>query len=65
VADWLGDTPAVARASYIDPRVISRYSSDGQLVTVPRLQAVLPAAAEAETAVIALLAGESQTRTTG
>jgi DNA topoisomerase IB len=60
VADWLGDTPAVARASYIDPRVISRYSSDGQLVTIPRLQAVLPAAAEAETAVIALLADESQ-----
>jgi DNA topoisomerase I len=61
VADWLGDTPAVARASYIDPRVISRYNSDGQLVTVPRLQAVLPAAAEAEIAVAALLAGEPQT----
>jgi DNA topoisomerase IB len=25
VADYLGNTPAVARASYIDPRVISRY----------------------------------------
>jgi DNA topoisomerase-1 len=56
VADWLGDTPAVARASYIDPRVISRYTSDGQLVTIPRLPAVLPAAAEAEVAVAALLA---------
>jgi DNA topoisomerase I len=61
VADWLGDTPAVARASYIDPRVISRYSSDGQLVTIPRLPAVLPAAAEAELSVAALLADESQT----
>jgi DNA topoisomerase IB len=25
VADYLGNTPAVARASYIDPRVIDRY----------------------------------------
>ena len=56
VADWLGDTPAVARASYIDPRVISRYETDGQLAPIPRLPAVLPAAAEAETAVAALLA---------
>ncbi len=58
VADWLGDTPAVARASYIDPRLISRYSADGQLPTIPRLPAVLPAAAEAELSVAALLAGE-------
>ncbi len=55
VADWLGDTPAVARASYIDPRVISRYSTDGQLAAIPRLPAVLPAAAEAEASVAALL----------
>jgi DNA topoisomerase I len=55
VADWLGDTPTVARASYIDPRVISRYTSDGQLTAIPRLPAVLPAAAEAEIAVAALL----------
>ncbi len=57
VADWLGDTPAVARASYIDPRVIDRYTSDGQLAAIPRLPAVLPAAAEAEVAVAALLVG--------
>ena len=31
VADWLGDTPAVARASYIDPRLISRYESERRL----------------------------------
>jgi hypothetical protein len=36
--------------------VIGRYESDGQLPTVPRLPAVLPAAAEAEIAVAALLA---------
>jgi len=59
VADWLGDTPAVARGSYIDPRVIDRYSSDGQLATIPRLPAVLPAATEAEIAVAALLGSEA------
>jgi DNA topoisomerase I len=56
VAGWLGDTPAVTRASYIDPRLISRYESDGELPTVPVLPAVLPAPAEAEAAVAALLA---------
>jgi DNA topoisomerase-1 len=55
VADWLGDTPTVARRSYIDPRVISRYESDGQLPTIPRLAPVLPAPAEAEAAVADLL----------
>src|SRR5271170_1637741 len=55
VADWLGDTSTVARSSYIDPRVISRYESDGQLRTIPRAPAVLPAAAEAEEAVAELL----------
>jgi DNA topoisomerase I len=58
VAEWLGDTPAVARNSYIDPRVISRYESDGLLATIPRLPAVLPAGAEAEAAVAALLTVE-------
>jgi DNA topoisomerase I len=56
VATWLGDTPTVARKSYIDPRLISRYESDGRLPTIPAVPAVLPAAAEAEIAVAALLA---------
>ena len=56
VADWLGDTPAVARASYIDPRVISRYQSEGGLPSIPVLPAQLPADPDAETAVAALLA---------
>jgi len=56
VADWLGDTPAVARSSYIDPRLIIRYQSDGELPMIPRCPAVLPAAPEAEIAVAALLA---------
>ncbi|HEX4093368.1 MAG TPA: DNA topoisomerase IB [Trebonia sp.] len=57
VADWLGDTPTVARSSYIDPRIIGRYE-DGRLTTIPRASAVLPADAEAEAAVAALLATE-------
>ena len=59
VAEWLGDTPTVARSSYIDPRVIIRYESDGQLTAIPRLPAVLPTAAEAEIAVAALLAADA------
>ena len=55
VADWLGDTPTVARSSYIDPGLISRYESDPQLPTIPRLAAVLPVPTEAEVAVAELL----------
>jgi len=58
VADWLGDTPAVARGSYIDPRVIDRYTSDGQLAGIPRLPALLAVADGAEVAVVTLLAEE-------
>jgi DNA topoisomerase IB len=56
VADWLGDTPAVARASYIDPRLVSRYESELGLPSIPVLPARLPAGPEAETAVARLLA---------
>jgi DNA topoisomerase IB len=55
VADWLGDTPSVTRTSYVDPRLISRYETDGELPAVPALPAVLPAPAEAELAIAALL----------
>jgi DNA topoisomerase I len=55
VAESLGDTPAVARASYIDPRLIASYESDGRLAGVPAVLAQLPAGAEAELAVAALL----------
>ncbi len=57
VADWLGDTPAVARSAYIDPRLISRYEADLGLPPVPPVPPVLPADAAAEAAVAALLAG--------
>jgi hypothetical protein len=59
VAAWLGDTPTVARKSYVDPRLISRYESDGELPTIPVLPTVLPAPAAAEIAVAALLATAS------
>jgi DNA topoisomerase IB len=55
VAQWLGDTPAVARASYIDPRIVTRYESEGHLPSVPALPTELPAPSEAETAIAALL----------
>jgi DNA topoisomerase IB len=59
VAGWLGDTPAVARKSYIDPQLISRYESAGELPTIPAAPVALPAPAEAEIAVAALLAAPS------
>jgi DNA topoisomerase IB len=55
VAGWLGDTPAVARKSYIDPQLITRYESVGELPTIPAAPVALPAPAEAEIAVAALL----------
>ena len=59
VADWLGDTPAVARSSYIDPRLIARYESDGYLPTIPPAPVALPATSEAEIAVSTLLASSA------
>jgi hypothetical protein len=51
----------VARASYIDPRLISRYESEGQLAAVPALPAELPAPAQAESAIAKLLAASGDT----
>lgn len=56
VAAWLGDTPAVARASYIDPMLISQYLADGKLGSIPALPPELPVSTEAEIAVAGLLA---------
>ncbi len=55
VASWLGDTPAVARGSYIDPRLIARYESAGELPSIPVAPPALPAPPEAERAVATLL----------
>jgi hypothetical protein len=57
VADLLGDTPAVTRSSYVDPRLVSRYQAEGALPSVPPRPAVLPVPREAELAVARLLAG--------
>jgi DNA topoisomerase I len=57
VAELLGDTPTVTRKSYVDPRLISRYDTHGQLPSVPVLPAALPVPIEAELAVARLLAG--------
>jgi DNA topoisomerase IB len=59
VAEQLGDTPAVARNSYIDPRLISRYEADGRLPAVPAVPAALPAPPAAELAVARLLAADA------
>jgi DNA topoisomerase-1 len=56
VAGWLGDTPVVTRKSYIDPRLVGRYESAGELPAIPSVPVALPAPAEAEIAVAALLA---------
>jgi DNA topoisomerase IB len=56
VAEWLGDTPAVARSSYIDPRLISHYQAGGGLAGIPSQVAQLPVDPETELAVAALLA---------
>jgi DNA topoisomerase I len=56
VAAWLGDTPTVARSSYIDPRLITRYAAAGSLAGIPVQPVSLPAGTAAEEAVAALLA---------
>jgi DNA topoisomerase I len=65
VAAYLGNTPAVARASYIDPRVIIRYE-DGRTIaaTLGGLGKVsdfgdLATRGRAESAVLKLLAGDT------
>jgi DNA topoisomerase I len=57
VAAWLGDTPTVARSAYIDPRLITRYSTGAGLAGIPAQPVSLPAGAGVEEAVAALLAG--------
>ena len=62
VANWLGDTPAVARSSYIDPRLSARYEADGMLPAVPLDPVALPVNPETESAVAALLAMQGPPR---
>ena len=62
VAEWLGDTPTVARKSYVDPQLIARYEANGELPEIPARPTALPAPADIETAVAELLAAMSPVR---
>ena len=67
VAHRLGNTPAVARASYIDPRVFDRYR-DGTVIAVKDLDHDEDGTAiqgEIEGAVLDLITGSSQRTTPG
>jgi DNA topoisomerase I len=54
-AEWLGDTPTVARASYIDPVVFELFESTGSIGHLAASPAVLPADPGAERAVLSVL----------
>ena len=62
VAEALGNTPAVARQSYIDPRVLRRYA-EGQVVNLHDLpDDAWQARATIERRVLGLLASPSRPR---
>lgn len=61
VAEVLGNTPAVARSSYIDPRVFDRFR-EGVTVDPPRIRSEERWRAEAERRVLGLLQGASARR---
>ena len=60
VAEHLGNTAAVARSSYIDPRVIDRYV-DGEVIDVRPVPAAEPGAT-IEAAVLDLLRAHGDSR---
>jgi DNA topoisomerase I len=53
VAAHLGNTPAVCRSSYIDPRVLDRFLDEGEVITPAG-----PGRRQIEEATLALLAGD-------
>ena len=58
VAEDLGNTPAVARSSYIDPRVVDRFLDEGVTVDLGDLNADEVDLDRVDGAVLALLRGE-------
>jgi DNA topoisomerase-1 len=62
VATQLGNTPAVCRASYIDPRVIDRFS-EGTVIALPRRASMEPLQPAVEARVRGLLRGDKPTTT--
>jgi DNA topoisomerase IB len=61
-AAWLGDTPAVARASYIDPAVIELYESTGSVGGLGPSPVQLPAHPDAEREVLHALLEQHASR---
>jgi DNA topoisomerase IB len=59
---WLGDTPAVARASYIDPAVIELYESTGSVGGLGPSPVQLPAHPDAEREVLHALLEQHASR---
>ena len=60
VAAQLGNTPAVCRASYIDPRVIDRFA-EGTVIPLPKGAGMEPLQPAIEAKVLDLLQGTSHT----
>jgi len=57
VSDYLGNTPTIARTSYVNPRVVDLYR-DGVTIpksSLPRLQRHLPIHGKVERAVLRML----------
>jgi DNA topoisomerase I len=57
VAAWLGDTTAVARASYVDPMVFEAYETTGEVGGLAPSPVRLPADPDAERVVLRTLLG--------
>lgn len=63
VAAQLGNTPAVCRASYVDPRVIDRFT-EGSVIALPRRTSLTPLQPAVEVRVLRLLRGGGTTTAT-
>jgi DNA topoisomerase IB len=55
VATWLGDTPAVARSSYIDPALTEHFETTGALGSLAPAPCALPVHPEVEASVVQVL----------
>jgi DNA topoisomerase-1 len=63
VGEELGNTPRVARSSYVDPRVIDRYQ-DGTTLEVENLDESQPHRGDLDEAVVELIEGTAAEPTT-
>jgi DNA topoisomerase IB len=54
-ADWLGDTPSVARGSYVDPAILEIYETTGGIGSLAGATSALPADPAAEREVLTVL----------